>query len=684
MSQPDGSDPAHEAPRSERGAPLPTYATWLRQRAGRALIDGVTAGPDVRAALRATFHAVVVGATVGVVSIVFYLLLRAVEHFVLGTLVGHRVLLPAGEPEVTLSGPPLLSPWFMVLLPALGGLASGVLVHRYAPETGGGGGNAYVASFHSTGAGIRRRVAWLKIVATAFTLGTGGSAGREGPTMQVGAAIGDRISRKLRLSRKDQRRLLVAGTAAGLTAMFGTPLGAALLATEVLYRDDFESEALVPAILASVTAFALVGTVLPEQRELFAHAARYDVSLTNLALCLPLVALLFGGARLFVALLRTARRFFGRVRTPWLRPAIGGLALGFVGTLALVFLSPHLGVPGIDVGLFGHGYGTAQVAISGASWLGDSWRAALVLGGLGVAKMITTSLTLGSGGVGGDFGPSLSIGATLGGAFGYLAQAFVDPAIDPGFFALVGMGAFYGSLAKVPLAALVIVCELTGTYDLLVPLMLSNVLGSLLLRRTSLYVQPTSRFDSPLHAREDTLDVLKRLRVEQVCSRDPVVHLEPTTRSDRIAALLETTDEAQVVFPVLDDRGKLVGIARRELLARAIADTELDRILIAADLCEAPRSALASDDLHTALELLLDADLRQLPIVDRDDRVVGLLDEHDIGHAYHDILTRLGRSSATGTPIAAPFDAVRPTHSPPEPELAAPPSVSGGPRERRG
>jgi CIC family chloride channel protein len=332
VSEPEGSNPASEAAPSERSARPSTFASLFRRRAGRALIDGVTAGPDVRAALRATFHAVIVGATVGVVSTVFYLLLRAVEHFVLGTLVGHRVLLPAGEPEVLLSAPPWLSPWFMVLLPALGGLASGVLVHRYAPETGGGGGNAYVASFHSTGAGIRRRVAWLKILATAFTLGTGGSAGREGPTMQVGAAIGDRISRKLRLSRKDQRRLLVAGTAAGLTAMFGTPLGAALLATEVLYRDDFESEALVPAILASVTAFALVGTLLPEQRDLFAHAARCDVNLTNLALCLPLVALLFGGARLFVALLRTARRLFGRVRTVWLRPAIGGLALGVVGT----------------------------------------------------------------------------------------------------------------------------------------------------------------------------------------------------------------------------------------------------------------------------------------------------------------------------------------------------------------
>jgi len=664
VSELEGSEPAHEAPKSERPAPPSTYATWLRQRAGRALIDGVTAGPDVRAALRATLHAVLVGATVGAVSIAFYVLLRGVEHFLLGTLVGHRALLPAGEPEVALGSPALLPTWFMVLLPGLGGLACGVLVHRYAPETGGGGGNAYVASFHSTGAGIRRRVAWLKIVATALTLGTGGSAGREGPTMQVGAAIADRISRKLRLSRRDQRRLLVAGTAAGLTAMFGTPLGAALLATEVLYRDDFESEALVPAILASVTAFALVGTVLPEQRDLFAHASRYDVSLGNLALCLPLVALLFGGARLFVALLRASRQLFNRIRAAWLRPAAGGLALGLVGTAALLLVSPQLGIPGVDAGLFGHGYGTAQVAISGASWLGDSWRAALVLGGLGVAKMITTSLTLGSGGVGGDFGPSLSIGATLGGAFGYLAQAFVDPSIDPGFFALVGMGAFYGSLAKVPLAALVIVCELTGTYDLLVPLMLSNVLGSLLLRRTSLYVQPTSRFDSPLHAREDTLDVLKRLRVAEVCGQIPIVYLERTAGSERIAELLEQTDEAQVVFPVVDERGKLVGLARRELLVRAITQTDLDSILIAADLAESPRSALPTDDLHTALERLLDADLRQLPVVDERERVVGLLDEHDIGHAYHDILTRLGRHSATGTPIAGPLDAPRSSRAP--------------------
>src|SRR5262249_22672558 len=147
-------------------------------------------------------------------------------------------------------------PWLLVLLPALGGLASGLLTTKVAPETQGGGGDAMIDAFHHRGGVVRKRVAWVKALASIATLGTGGAGGREGPTMQIGAGLGSTIAQWLKVGTRERRILLIAGVAAGISAVFRTPLGAALLATEVLYRDDFESDALVPALLASVVSYS--------------------------------------------------------------------------------------------------------------------------------------------------------------------------------------------------------------------------------------------------------------------------------------------------------------------------------------------------------------------------------------------------------------------------------------------
>ncbi len=609
---------------------------------------------DMRLAGRTVFHAMIVGAAVGVVACGFFALLQLADHAFLEGLAGYHQLRPAGEHgfDLGLARSKLL-PAVLLILPALGGLVAGLLAHRVAHETSGGGGDAYIEGFHRRGGLVRKRVAWVKMVATAFTLGTGGSAGREGPTMQVGAAISSLVSRRFDVSPRERRILMVAGTAAGLSAMFGTPLGAAIFATEVLYRDDFESDALVPAVLASVTSYSIFVTVFPAHGELFAHAPRYPFAPAQLPLFAALAVLVSFSARLFVTSLDYARGVFGRLKIPvWARPALGGLAVGILAVSWIELVNPSLGLPDRGIGILGTGYGAAQGAINNGSWIPVGWYGVFVLAALALVKMAATSFTLGSGGSGGDFGPSLAIGALVGGAFGRAAQLAISPSIDPGAFALVGMGTFYGGIAHVPLSSLVMVCELAGNYDLLAPLMLSEGIAFLLLRRVKLYSsQPTSRFESPLHASGASLDVLKRLLVKDVCRNDVVATLAPSSSAVDIWRVVSEAPSWQDTFPVLDKKQGVVGLVSADVLRQMGDPSSLKTILVAADIMLAPVAVRAEDDLHVAVERLLESGLREVPVLDADGQVTGMLDEAHVTRAYHDYLERL---QSGGSPEAPP------------------------------
>ena len=295
---------------------------------------------------------------------------------------------------------------------------------------------------------------------------------------------------------------MVAGVAAGIAAVFRTPLGAALLAVEVLYRDDFESDALIPAVLASVVAYSVVISIFGETT-LFATPGRFPFVLEHLPLYALLALLVSALAVLFLSSLRTVQRVTASLPIPrWARPGLGGLALG-------VFCVPIIVFVGWRRGAAGPGPRPARRRLRRGPG-GDHRRrlAAHRLGGrrrccpfLCLAKIVASSLTIGSGGSAGDFAPSLVIGGLFGGAFGRAAQMLLgDPRIDPGAFALVGMGTFYGGIAHVPLSSLVLVCELAGSYDLLVPLMLAEGIAFVVLRRKSLYrAQLATQRDSPAH-----------------------------------------------------------------------------------------------------------------------------------------------------------------------------------------
>ncbi len=481
----------------------------------------------------------------------------------------------------------------------------------------------------------------MKAVVSALTLGSGGSGGREGPTMQMGGAIGSLIGQLMRVTDRERRILLVAGTAAGMAAVFRTPLGAALLAVEVLHRDDFEADALVPSVLASVVSYSVFIAIFGE-RTLFAHAQSYPFVPGHL----PLYALLAVGvsfvASSFLSTLRGVQRFTAALRAPeWCKPGLGGLALGLGATPIIMLIGPHLGQPGQGLGLLGGGYGAAQLAISGAGWFPVGWRGVELLALLGGLKIVATCLTVGTGGSAGDFGPSLVIGGIFGGAFGRAAAALLhDPRIDPGAFALVGMGTFYGGLAHVPIASLVMTCELAGSYDLLVPLMLAEGIAFVALRHRSLYhAQVPTKRDSPAHREDLIFDVLTGMRVGDVLVRDRP-YATFTTRTPALEVIQKAAAMAwQDVFPVIGEGGKLVGIVISEVLRTMAANPDLGTLAIADDLMIPPVSVTDTDDLQRALEVILEHGLREIVVVDAAGRIVGFLDEAEITRVYHDATT---------------------------------------------
>lgn len=613
----------------------------LRARRLFPAILAAAAPIDLRIVGRTLFHAALVGAAAGVVGALFFAALEMVERLVLGSLAGYEPLRAAGERFLSGHRPGQFRPYLLLFLPAIGALLSGLLTTRFAPEARGGGGDAMIEAFHHRAGVLRPRLIWIKSLASIFTLGTGGAGGREGPTMQIGGVLGSVIGRALHVSARERRILMVAGVAAGISAVFRTPLGAALLATEVLYRDDFESDALIPALLASVIAYSVFIYFFGEST-LFAHARNFPFVSAHLVLygCLALLISLV--ATLFLKTLRSVQRFTDRLFLPiWARPALGGLALGLFAMPFILLAGKHLTEPGTGIGVLGGGYGAAQIAITGAAWLPKGWTGVQLLLLLCLAKIIATSLTVGSGGSAGDFAPSLAIGALFGGAFGRAAELLLrDSRIDPGAFALVGMGTFYGGIAHVPLSALVMVCELAGSYDLLVPMMLAQGIAFIALRGQSLYpAQLPAQRDSPAHT-TDALDVLKTMKVGDVMTagRSFVTFRQNDSASELIRKAADAS--WQDVFPVLDPAGKMVGMITSDVIRVIASDREIEPWTIAADAMQPPVAMFPEDDLRSATEAMLDNNLREVPVMSAEGRIIGFLDEADIRKAYLEATSR--------------------------------------------
>lgn len=589
------------------------------------LVIAERAPVDLRLVGRTLTQAALVGLVAGLMGAGFFAALEYGQWFLLEVLAGYRPLRAQGEHLIAGGGGDLRL-WLLVLLPALGGLGCGIL-SRFAPEVRGGGGNEAIAAFHEGEGTIRKRLLWLRPLASFFTLSTGGAGGREGPTMHIGGAIGSWVGSLLGVGPRERRILLVAGIAAGISAVFRTPLGAALLAVEILYRDGFESDALIPAVFASVISYSVVISIFGEST-LFAVGQGFPFVPRHLIYYAALAIVVALGSVAFLHALAGMRRFSARLPGPaWVRPAWGGLALGALVSAVLLLA----GYAGLDhgLGLLGGGYGAVQAAISGADWLGGGWRAVAVLSLMAVGKLIAASITLGSGGSAGDFAPSLAIGGLIGGAFGMAAQLlFEEAALQPAAFALVGMGAFYGGIAHAPLASLVLVCELAGNYDLLVPLMLAQGIVFVALRKRALYPsQPHTQQDSPVYQASASRSLLSSATVRDAMSPapSPAVFDLRTTAEEMLRH--HASASWQEVFPVKGEDGRLVGMISAETLRLLVSQPGVHTWTVAADMMEPLVVVRPTDDLRTAAERLVSTRIRALPVVNAAGRLVGFLDE---------------------------------------------------------
>jgi CIC family chloride channel protein len=587
-------------------------------------------------------HAVVLSIPVGIVAgigaILFSFVLDQSSALFLQRGAGYVMPRPGAEGGTSVAHPPDRR-WLLAVLPAVGGLLAGVLVYSLAPEAEGHGTDAVIDAFHRHRGVIRRRVPIVKTIASALTIGSGGSAGREGPIGQIGAGFGSALASWLKASDRERRLLMLAGAAAGIGAVFRAPLGGALFMAEVLYSEmEFESAALAPAFVASIIAYSVYcsatgvwGPIFNVPNLQFNHPSELPLYVL-LGLACAVVGWVY--VKVFYGI---RDKVFRPMRIPnHLKPAVGGLAVGAIG----YFLPQALAM----------GYGWVQLAIDGNLPLRIA--AALV-----AVKIVATGLTISSGGSGGVFAPSIVIGGCIGAVAGAVLHRLMPGVVtQPSAFILVGMAGFFAGVAKAPIASLVMVSEMTTGYGLLVPLMTTAAIAYLLMpRRASIYEnQVPSRVDSPAHEGEFSRDVLESLHVRDAMSPNgpPMTFHRDTPLADILAALSTTK---QQVYPILVDGRLLYGVidfhdVRMFLTEHAVAT----HLLVAEDLRAADYRVLALDeDLASALRKFHAVQLPELPVVESEESptVVGVLSRRDVIGAYHDKMYRI-----TSTPQPVPVE----------------------------
>lgn len=580
--------------------------------------------PDIAVAGRWLFNFILIGLIAGLGSIVFHYLCGLGVHYFLDLMAGYRPDAPAGEHHLLPPTSTVFNPWILLLLPAAGGIVSGWLVYTFAPEAEGHGTDAAIDAYHSKGGFIRSRVPFIKTLASAITLTTGGSGGREGPIAQIGAGFGSFLATKMKLSDRERRIMMAAGVGAGVGSIFRAPLAGALFAAEVLYRDpEFESDVIIPAGISSVVAycvFCLVfgwGSLFDSPDFVFRNPLELG-PYTILALVLVATGVFYVKAFYGIAGL------FHRLKVPnHIKPAIGGLITGIIG-----FFLPYT---------LAFGYGFAQKAIFNELSI-------QVLFALAMGKILTTSFSIGSGGSGGVFGPSIVIGGAMGGVVGQLFHQVMPSVVThPGAFVIVGMAGFFTAVSNTPISTIIFVSEMTNSYHLLLPSLLVCSLCYLISQRwTIFHNQVRSRVESPAHAGEFMMDILQTIKVGDLMGLvKTVVHVNEDMPFSKFKQLFSKTK--QHYFPVMDRHNRFCGIfsstdIREIIFARHIEDLVVMRDIMVTDIIV----TTVSEDLNTVLQKLTIKNIDALPVVKEDDHgvLLGILYRRDvISHYNHYIKT---------------------------------------------
>ncbi len=521
--------------------------------------------------------------------------------------------------------------WVFLTVP-VGLVTAWWVAKRFAPEVAGDGVPAATEALMVRGGHIRGRVAPLKLIATTFTVGLGGSAGREGPIVQIGAAIGSWISRRFNLGEDQVRSLVAAGAGAGIGASFNAPIAGMLFALEVIlvsFAPRHMSAVVIASVAAAITSQRIVGP------ELSLDAGAYDLNSFSelglyavLAIVIVLVGLFF--LKLLDSMENVAHRHAERLGVA--RPLIAGIAVA-----AVIFVEPKV---------FGTGQlftnellGNERVsdAITGAG--GEIWWVLILIA---LAKAVATSMTISSGASGGAFMPSLFMGAALGAGFARFAQGFWvgESALDVGAFAVVGMAAMFAVVGRAPLTSILIVFEVTGArdYGLILPLMLTAVLGTFLAERftkDSVYTMALKRKGINL-TRSGEVDILDTVSVGSVMV--PAAFLAtPGMKVTEAEQMLNA--QRSHGAPVIED-GALVGIVTVTDMSRGAMPREL--ATVGDVMTPRPVTVDPGTPVSRALERMAALGVGRLPVVAADDprRVVGMFRREEAVRAYHEALTR--------------------------------------------
>jgi CIC family chloride channel protein len=555
-----------------------------------------------------------VGVGVGLGAVALVLLLEAIAHLTSGLRIHDG------------------SVWILLMVP-VGFLLAWWLARSFAPEIAGDGVPEAAAALVVTGGHIRKRVFSLKIIATALTVGSGGSAGREGPIVHIGGSVGSVISRWFRLGEDQVRSLVAAGAGAGIGAAFNAPIAGMLFALEVIlgsFATRHMSAIVIASVTAAVTSRSLLLATLGSGEELAIQAGRYQLgdfmellAYAAMALAIVVIGVLF--LRMLDAIEGLAAE--RNARLGFLRPVGAGLLVA-----GLIMIEPRL---------FGTGQEVTNALlnaerISAVTGEGEVFWWVLIL--LAVGKAVATSLTISSGASGGAFMPSLFMGAAVGTAFARIFEPVFAFDLEPGAFAVVGMAAMFAVVARAPLTAILIVFEITGArdYGLILPLMLTAVLGTFLADRLSpdsVYTLALKRKGIRIRATGD-VDLLDTIRVDRVMRMPGYVARPEETLEIATASLARQRSHGT---PVVGDSG-LVGI----ITVTDINRSEEDHAIVRVEEVMTPRpvTVVPSTPVSQALERMAVLGVGRLPVVDEHDpaRLVGLFRREDAVRAYHEAL----------------------------------------------
>jgi len=558
-------------------------------------------------------------------AVVFRFLIRLVQALLfegaegIDTLLAEGFLAEAHDPlEVAQA-----LPWYeRMWIPAAGGLLVGPLIWFLAREAKGHGVPEVMAAVALRGGVIRSRVVAVKTLASAISIGSGGSVGREGPIVQIGSAIASTIGQWLRVPAHQLRTLVGCGAAAGIAATFNAPIAGAIFASEIIVG-NFAVAQLSPVVISSVVATAV-------SRFFLGNHPAFRVPPYELVSPFELLPYMFTGfvagfvALGFIRALYGTEDLFGRLRIPeWSKAAVGGLLVGVIG---IAF--PHV---------FGVGYTGISQALHGT-------LPAFTMGMLLVAKVAATSITIGSGGSGGVFAPSLFLGAMTGGFLGtHIHDLFPEATAEAGAYALVTMGAVVAAATHAPISAILIIFELTQTINIIPPLMAACVVSTLVstfLSKESIYTEKLRRRGIDLYE-EESHHVLSTLYVRDVIDHDPEVLQDSAGLQTVVESVLQS-DHSE--FFVVNRRSELIGtIHLRELTRMLVEQEALRGLVVAEDLVETNQPTVTEDDdLDLAMRVFSRAAAEEVAVVEAGNprKLVGSIRKRDVIHAYNQEVLR--------------------------------------------